>query len=385
MRILYITPSHTMYGDNIALMNIMPELIDNGVEPLFMLQREGEFSQYLQSHGYNYVICKFSYNHIYKLSSPKISYIKHFIKETIWNLGVRKYLKNAINLLQAFNPDVIHTNNSANSFGLRLAKELNVPHVWHIREYMDLDHHYGFFPSKNTFEKLLDHPLNTCVCITEDVSNHFRTISQKNVIYDGVIKTKNEPFRLCEKENSVLYVGRLIETKGVYDIVKAFAEVVKDFPHYKLKFLGDGDNIVKNNIIEIAKEHRISEKIELLGYKTNVDDYMKHSKAIVVSSPFEAFGLITAEAMNNGCLVIGKNTAGTKVQFDNGVTFTGKEIGLRYNSNKELEDTLKQALRMPLDIYTDFVSRAYDTVVNFYNIRKSASAIISIYSELLGK
>lgn len=40
--------------------------------------------------------------------------------------------------------------------------------------------------------------------------------------------------------------------------------------------------------------------------------------ALIVPSPFEAFGLITAEAMFNKCLVIGRDTAGTKEQFDNG-------------------------------------------------------------------
>lgn len=39
---------------------------------------------------------------------------------------------------------------------------------------------------------------------------------------------------------------------------------------------------------------------------------MNRATALIVPSPFEAFGLITAEAMFNKCLVIGKDTAGTK-------------------------------------------------------------------------
>lgn len=385
MKILYVCPSPTMYGDNIALMSIMPTLMTKGVEPLFLLQREGDFSRYLQCNGYKYIVSKFTYNNIFNLSNPKRSFMKRMIKGTIWNLGSRQYVKKAIKLLHDYNPEIIHTNNSANRFGLELAKKLDIPHVWHIREYMDLDHNRGFFPSKKSFEKLLDHPLNTCVCITEDVSNHFTTISQKYVIYDGVIKSAEKTFEIAEKENSIIYVGRLIETKGVYDIVNSFGKIAKEFPNYTLKFLGDGDQIVKDRLQELVKTNNLSGKVEFLGYKKNVGDYMRQSKAIVVSSRFEAFGLITAEAMENGCLVIGRNTAGTKIQFDNGISYTGNEIALRYDSDKGLEDALRKVMTMPSEPYNKMVSLAYDTVIHLYNVKKSASSVIALYSKILSR
>lgn len=57
---------------------------------------------------------------------------------------------------------------------------------------------------------------------------------------------------------------------------------------------------------------------------------MSKAQALIVASRFEGFGFITTEAMWNDCLVIGKNIAGTKEQFDNGVAETGHEIGLRF-------------------------------------------------------
>lgn len=374
-----------MYGDNIALMSIMPELMANGVNPFFVIQREGDFSTFLHNAGYKYIVCKFTYNNIYDLSNLKISYLKRFVKGSIWNLKRCVYLKDALNQFKDFNPQLIHTNNSANSFGLELAQILGIPHIWHIREYMDLDHNKGFFPSKRSFEKLLDHPLNTCVCITEDVSSHFKTVSQKYVIYDGVIKDTDKTFEIYDKEDCILYVGRLVETKGVYDIINSFGKVVKEFPNYTLKFLGDGDQIVKDRLLELMKANNLMGKVEFLGYKKNVGDYMRRSKAIVVSSRFEAFGLITAEAMDNGCLVIGRNTAGTKVQFDNGWFYTGNEIALRYDSSNGLEQALRTVMTMPSETYNKMVSMAYDTVIHFYNVRRSASSIIALYLKLLGR
>jgi glycosyltransferase involved in cell wall biosynthesis len=374
-----------MYGDNIALMNIMPDLMAKGVEPLFMLQREGDFSHYLQKHGYRYVICKFLYNHIYSLSNPRLSYLKHFIKHTLWNLFGSKYVKDALTLLSDFNPQLIHTNNSANRFGLVLAKKLNIQHVWHIREYMDLDHCKGFFPSKRHFEKLLSYPDNTCVCITEDVSAHFKTSSVKKVIYDGVITEDEHLFEITEKENVLLYVGRLIESKGVVDLVNAFSRIVKDHPNYRLNLIGDGDKLMKSKLQRIVHEKNIADKVDFMGYQTNVYDYMKVAKAIIISSPYEAFGLITAEAMDNGCLVIGRNTAGTKVQCDNGLSYTGAEIALRYNNIAELEMSLRYAITMPSDIYWDMVSRAHCTAAFFYNVTNCASNVLALYNTLLSR
>lgn len=374
-----------MYGDNKALMSIMPELEANGVEPFFVLQQYGDFSKYLSTAGYRYVVCKFTYNNIYNLSKPIASYIKHFIKSTIWNLRRGRYLRDLINLLSEFKPQLVHTNNSANSFGLSLARELNIPHVWHIREYMDLDHNKGFFPSKNAIERLFDHPLNTCIYITDDVSKHFNTHSKKIVIYDGIIEQSENTLETLKKDCNIIYVGRIIETKGVYDIISAFTRVAKNIPNYQLTFIGDGEIAVKEKLQRMIIDSGISNRVNFLGYKTNIKDYMKHAKAIIVSSRFEAFGLITAEAMESGCLVIGRNTAGTKNQFDNGLFFTGNEIALRYDSLESLEESIVKAVTMPANEYNNMVSKAFDTVVNFYSVKKSASTVYSLYLNILNK
>ena len=61
---------------------------------------------------------------------------------------------------------------------------------------------------------------------------------------------------------------------------------------------------------------------------------------LIVPSKCEGFGLVTVEGMLNGSLVVGKDTGGTKEQFDNGKSFCGKEIGLRYNTEKDYENKI---------------------------------------------
>ena len=54
------------------------------------------------------------------------------------------------------------------------------------------------------------------------------------------------------------------------------------------------------------------DNVKFLGIRKDIYSLMKNAMALVVSSPSEGFGFITVEAMLNGCLVIGRNTAGTK-------------------------------------------------------------------------
>ena len=44
------------------------------------------------------------------------------------------------------NPDIIHTNTGVIHEGLKVAKRLKIPHVWHLREYQDKDFNWEAFP-----------------------------------------------------------------------------------------------------------------------------------------------------------------------------------------------------------------------------------------------
>lgn len=383
LNVLFVCSSPTYYGDNIALMNIIPHLMARGVNPFFLVQKDGDFATILKQRGYKFGICKFAYNNIYDLNRPIYSYIKHTIKSVIHDLAIEKYISKAFFLLGDFKPDIIHSNNSANRFGLLLSKRMNVSHVWHLREYMDKDHNKGFFPSKRYFELLLNNNNNFCISVSPEVASHFSTICENRVIYDGVIPYTDKQLSLNKKNDVILFVGRLLETKGVFEILDTFSCVARQHPTYELWFIGDGDENVKTRLFESIRNYGLQDCVKLLGYKTNVFDYMKIAKAIVVSSRNEAFGFITTEAMFNGCLVIGRNTAGTKMQFDNGVKFTNEEIGLRYNNTEELKSAMEKVMSCSDEEMHEKLIKAYRTVIHYYSTNQSAEQVYHFYMDIL--
>ena len=78
---------------------------------------------------------------------------------------------NLEDVIKKFNPDIIHTNVSPITIGYRVAKELKIPHVWHIREYLDKDFKIKPFPSMNSLKNKLKNSYS--IAITKDVKNHF--------------------------------------------------------------------------------------------------------------------------------------------------------------------------------------------------------------------
>ncbi|MGL5023176.1 MAG: glycosyltransferase [Cetobacterium sp.] len=108
-----------------------------------------------------------------------------------------------------------------------------------------------------------------------------------------------EDQKLLDK-NFLLTVCRLDEEqKDVTTLIKAFSE-------YKgneyLYIIGDGKS--REKLEDLSEELKISDKVKFLGIKYNPFIYMRKAKIFVLSSKFEGFGLVVAEALYCGTKVI---------------------------------------------------------------------------------
>ncbi|MBR3918769.1 MAG: glycosyltransferase, partial [Clostridia bacterium] len=99
----------------------------------------------------------------------------------------------------------------------------------------------------------------------------------------------------------------------------------------------------------------------------------------------EGFGLITAEAMFNKCLVVGNNNTGTKEQFDNGVEITGQEIGLRFNTSEELSDIMFNISSNGRNFYGHLIENAHRTVNQLYTVSNNGMAVYNYYKSIINK
>lgn len=283
-------------------------------------------------------------------------------------------------------PDIIHTNTSINDIGYRVAKLLKVPHVWHIREYGDLDFN---IVTPHQPERLLA-KRNYSITITKDIARHKGIYGSPNwlPIYNGVFSKNDLKFN-PKKQNYILFAGRTEKKKGINDLVEAFIKYKLESPESEmvLKIAGSTDSKYGARNVENLKsriaEAGISNQVEWLGNVREIENLMINAKATVVPSHFEGFGRVMAEAMFRGCLVIGKNTAGTKEQFDNGVELTGKEIGLRFDDVEELVKQLHYLDEIDEKTLTEFIKNGQEVVKKLYSVESNVEQVLSLYDKIL--
>jgi len=99
----------------------------------------------------------------------------------------------------------------------------------------------------------------------------------------------------------ILSAGRLSKEKGFDYLLKAFA-VVKGNMNARLMILGEGSE--RENLEHLSQKLGISENVFFAGFQENPYKYMKRAAIYVLSSLFEGFPNVIAEAMACGTPVI---------------------------------------------------------------------------------
>jgi len=96
-----------------------------------------------------------------------------------------------------------------------------------------------------------------------------------------------------------LYVGRINEAKGIYDMLCVLKIVRKSFPDFRLAIMGDGDKATKTRFQKRSKKMKLEKNIQFLGYITGMEkfDIIKSSKCFWFLSYGESFGIALLEAV----------------------------------------------------------------------------------------
>lgn len=107
------------------------------------------------------------------------------------------------------------------------------------------------------------------------------------------------------KNKSIISVGRLHEEKGYDRLIEAWAQVALKHPDWKLNIFGNGKlNYFLTNLIQ---KKGLTESILIHDPVNNIIDKYIESSFYVMSSRFEAFGMVLIEAMACGLPVISFN------------------------------------------------------------------------------
>lgn len=388
MKIIYVLHSTDSFtGATKSFLSLLSGLMKLGVKPLVIVPDSNGLCDELikMDVPFRVLSYKMAVYPPYRTVKNKLLFLSMLVKRILCNVySARKLTR----IAKDFAADIIHTNVSVINIGYKAARRLGIPHVWHIREYGALDFHYYYYYTRSMHLRKYHQPNSYQACITKDIRryNGLDNSSRARVIYDGVLPRAAVRFS-PDKKSYFLFAGRLEENKGIKDAILAFAYFMKANPSssFRLKIAGDTPNIsYKQTLVELADDNGISDKVDFLGMRSDIYDFMYEAYALLVPSYSEGFGFITAEAMFNGCLVIGRDTGGTKEQFDNGFELTGKEIALRFNAIEEIAERMSTVVTEGIESYFPMIYRSQSVVSDLYSIEKYVDSVYSFYRYING-
>ncbi|PUE19631.1 glycosyl transferase family 1 [Limnohabitans sp. MMS-10A-160] len=115
---------------------------------------------------------------------------------------------------------------------------------------------------------------------------------------------------VAENEKVVIAVGRLHEAKDYPNLFRAFANVMLITNNVRLWIIGDGD--LRSNLSQEVKKLGIENKVNFFGVQSKISDWMNGADVFVLSSAWEGFGLVVAEAMACEKVVVATDAGGVK-------------------------------------------------------------------------
>lgn len=172
----------------------------------------------------------------------------------------------------------------------------------------------------------------------------------------------------------VLFVGRLANQKRPEVFVRSVAKILEIHPESKACFAMVGDGHLFKSVKALVSEHRLADRIHLLGAHPNALQLLADATILLMPSAYEGVALVSYEAMALGIPQIFANVGGQ----DELIT---PETGILIESGPGEEARYAQAC---LDLLSDPHRRAYMAAAGKERIRLhfTAENAVKQYAEI---
>ena len=326
----------------------------------------------------------------------------------IYSFDAKKKIKK---IIKKFQPDIIHLNNinfQLTPSIIEVAYKMKIPVIQTVHDYQMICPNHLLYQHKKICEKCIHGSKWNCAkfnCIHESkVKSIIGSI--ESILYNKILKTyKKVSLYICpskflesklleasdiykgktiamhnyielkdsdinyEKDNYVLFFGRLSEEKGL----EIFLNACKELPHIHFKVAGTGP---------LEKKCKEIDNVEYVGFKTGkeLEELIAKAKFSVYPSVwYENCPLSILEAESLGTPVITANYGGMKELVENDKTGIlidkidvdnlKKAIDSLYNNDEKLKEMkknciAKRSIMISMEQYCNKINEIYKKVIN---------------------
>jgi glycosyltransferase involved in cell wall biosynthesis len=286
-------------------------------------------------------------------------------------------------LFRTYCPDVVHTHRYVLRYVLLPALFCRVSlrvHTVHNIAQNEVDSlgklvHWIAFRLANVV------PVSISRAVAKTVNDVYGQNIYTPVIYNGIptrrFVSKEERNGTRAKVNAILlHIGRFEPQKNHQLLIEALAFVVIEYPRVLLWLVGDG--LLRPAIERLVIDKGLEENVLFIGEVHDVKNFLADSDIFILSSDWEGFGIVIAEAMAAGKPVVSTAVDGVPELVEDGVT----GILVPPRDPKALAQGILQLIKDP-GLRQSLGDAAQQRVIERFDISKTAKEYEALYLRLL--
>lgn len=222
------------------------------------------------------------------------------------------------------------------------------------------------------------------ICVSKRVydAQVIPAISHKyHLVYNGV---NTQRFPVLENESIstspfiVGYAGRIIENKGIFELLDAIKIVHDKDLDILLRICGDGKLADIERMHEYIAENKMQDYVQYMGFQKDMNQFYRSIHCLVAPSKVqEAFGLVLCEAMYCKVPVI-TSTSGAQAEIIENST---SGILLETVNSTSIADAM-QRLMINNVFRESIILEGYKRVESTFTITKMVDSIVTIVRNL---
>lgn len=204
------------------------------------------------------------------------------------------------------------------------------------------------------------------------IGNGFK--KKLKVVYNGSrLYSLSKRRTLKNRLPRLVSVGRLISKKNFSVTIKAISKIKNNIENYTI--IGEGSD--KKKLEKLIISLNLEKKVKLIGWKDNIEKYLKQADVQLIPSLFEGFGLVAAEGMSTGLPIVASNIEGLKEVL--GIPNPSLVLIKKVNSIDEWKKGIIKIIDN-INIYgSEYISKLSINKVKKFTFEKMAEDYLDIY------
>jgi len=353
-------------GGELSFLDLVVGVRDLDIEPVAFVPAGGEIEARLGAEGVE----------VHVLPCPAIR---------LWRVGT--FLRARSEFLAKFRElalDLVHANGArCMLYAGFAARRVGIPCVWHVRV-LDRDRLLDRIRARYASAVIVNSH-----AVQQSLAACVGAGSRIEMIYNGFRISDYRDAKPLDLRNAfgvppgpvVVCASRLIEEKGIHDLVEACAIVTGRGTDFSLVLTGDPVAAEPGYVAELKKVvdgHGLT-NVLFVGWRDDVSSIMKSADAVVLASRQEAFGRVVVEAWACGVPLVATRAGGPGELVRDGVDGILADVGNPESLAAGLETILGDRA-LVTRLKENGISRAVE-----FSQEAHAARTVTLYRELLAR